>query len=1483
MGAGGAIYAASGTSISVTNVSFNANSAIGGQGGANIPGNWSNAGGGGGGGLGGAGIDGTDPINGPLGGSGGGSALGSIAGNAPGGAGSAYQGGGGGNSTQAGGNAGYGGGGGGAGYGAQGGIGGFGGGGGGQGGQGNSTYSGGLGGVGGGNGADCRNVWCSGGAGGGGAGFGGAIFTEAGAAISIAGTTSFTNSAATGGSGGAPAYLGTTSAGAGAGADLFLSSNTTLTLTSGTFSGIADDSITSVAAGQGYGAGCAIGPGCGGAIVIGNNGNVTFSGANTYAGGTQVLDGGTLTLGHSNALGSGTLTMGQVFSDHTTLVLAGNGLNISNTMVFHSDPVITVTTGNTNTISGAISGGGDIVLNGGGTLVLSGNNTYSGGTTICGVDCTIPGASSTLRVGVDSVFNTPGDPSSGIVSSAIGTGTLTFDSGILQAGGNFTLANTAQINSIGGTIDANGFTFNYAGAIGDTAGHIGNLTITNSAGGAGVVVLSGNNTYTGGTLVSGGTVQVTNANSVGTGDVTLDNGKFQTDGLTDLTFINNFKVNTTGGTVDNNGTVLTLSGIISNGNGTTGVLQLTDTAGGFGTTVLSGVNTYSGGTKVVGAAVQVTNNNSVGTGTVTLEEALFLAEGVSDLTFANNFKLNTGANGSAIDANGVTLTISGVVSNGNGAGKLSILDSGGGGKVVFLGANTYTGDTTICACATLQLGDATHTSAISGKVFNEGYLDIVNANTSGLTSITNDGGETYFYNSTSASAATITNKFFGATFFLDSSTAGNATIKNEFGGITNFGMPGGTDTSTAGAANIENIGGGTIFAASTNAGTATINNHTGGGTIFVEQSSAQSAKITNSNFGFTLFGTPFGPDTVTAGNAEITNNADGLTSFNALSTAGNAKITTNDGGKTNFFDNSTGGNAQFITNGTGIVDFGGSIGPGSDGRITAGSIAGSGFYYIGGGNTLVTGSNNLSTTVSGVIADFDPCGCGMPGIGSLEKVGTGTMILSGTNTYTGTTTVIGGTLQVDGSTASSSQTTVKANAALTGIGTVGNTTIESGGILLPGSGVAGSSLNVAGNLAFQSGALYLVTLNSTTASFANVTGTADLAGQVGASVLAGSTVKSKYTILTAAGGRNGQFAGVDTLGLPGGLVASLSYDANNAYLNFVLDYAAKYGLNINQTNVASALKNFFNANGGIPAAFTGLTPGGLSQISGETATGTQQATFTAMNLFLGLLTDPFIDGRGGGLGGTAGAVPFAESESMAYAAKKSGAARDAFAKFPTKAEVARNDLLDQRFSLWGSAYGGGANIERRSGCAGIEQRHRARVRLCGRCGFPHHAEYAGRLCALRRRHQFFRQRLWQRPFRHVPGRRVRAAQCRRRLFHRRARLWLAGCHHRSHRDGRGRRAAARAIPGKLLRRAFRSRLSLRHARGCHHALCRGPVHDLLPAVLCRAGAGRPRQFCAQLCGQGRHGVAHRTRRAARQVLCHGDRCCHAARAPCLGA
>jgi autotransporter-associated beta strand protein len=758
---------------------------------------------------------------------------------------------------------------------------------------------------------------------------------------------------------------------------------------------------------------------------------------------------------------------------------------------------------------------------------------------------------------------------------------------------------------------------------------------------------------------------------------------------------------------------------------------------GFSTLILFNANTYSGGTTISGFGTLVVNKNtSVGSGIVDLEAGFFQASGLSDLTVSNNFTLTDGA----LNANGVRLTIAGNISDGSGgAGHLTVVDSPVHGAVILTGTNTYSGGTTICFCGTLQLGDATHTGSIVGAVTNEGVFDIVNANTAGITSINNDGGLTTFYNATSAASiaitnrnggetdfgiplgidtatagsatiinrsggltvfnaattagsASITNRFSGETDFWDQSKAGTATILNRFNGVTTF-----NNSSSADNAGITNrFGGSTFFFDQSSAGNATIINGSSGnflgffppvGLGFFEDSTAGTATIINNNHGLIAFGFPFSFDTASAGHANITNNAGSSLEFNGLTTAGNATITTLSGAAVAFFDGSTGGNAQFITNGTGYVDFSGSLGPNGDGRITAGSIAGSGTYYIGGGNTLITGGNNLSTEVSGVIADNNPCGC-TTGSGALEKVGAGTFVLSGINSYTGPTTVNGGILEVDGSIASSSLTTVNANAALIGTGTVGNTTIAGSGVFMPGNGTPGSFMTVAGNLAFQSGALYLVQLNSVTSTFTNVTGTATLDGLVGASVLPGSTVLKQYTILTATGGHNGAFTGVETLGLPPGFVATLSYDQTHAYLNFGLNYGPN--LNVNQQNVSNALANFFNGNGSIPIVFGTMTPAGLTQISGEPATGTQQATFDAMNLFLGLLTDPFIGGRDGGAFGGTGATPFAEESAIAYAARKSNAARDALAKFPTKADVARNNLLETRWSVWGSAYGGGS-------------------------------------------------------------------------------------------------------------------------------------------------------------------------------------------------
>ena len=508
-------------------------------------------------------------------------------------------------------------------------------------------------------------------------------------------------------------------------------------------------------------------------------------------------------------------------------------------------------------------------------------------------------------------------------------------------------------------------------------------------------------------------------------------------------------------------------------------------------------------TPATGGTVVVSPGGIRLTGTVD-----FNATGDNSIYTIRGGNLTVAAGGTSFNVDNVAVsgTSAVIASRIVGTDGISVFGPGG---LLLTGANSYAGGTFICSCASLQLGDATHTASIVGTIVNDGLFSIVNANTAGITSITNNGigGEVDFSNTTSAGTAHISNNG-GAIFFFDHSNAGNANITNQFG-VTFFGTPGGTDMSTAGNATINNNNGGTIFAAMTNAGTAHITNVNGGGTEFFESASAASATIVNNSGGFTSFGS-FGPDAPTAGHAMITNNSGGETDFNTFSTAGNAIITTNSGGATYFYDGSTGGNAQFITNGTGFVDFSGSLGPGFDGRITAGSIAGSGTYYIGAFNTLIVGSNNLSTTVSGVIADFNPsppCGCPVfPGPGSLEKVGTGMLTLSGINTYTGTTTVSGGVLDVEGSIASSFLTTVNAGGALSGAGIVGNTVIAPGGIFVPGNGLPGSSMTVAGNLAFQSGALYLVTLNSTASTFAKVTGTATLAGTVGAAFLPGSEV-----------------------------------------------------------------------------------------------------------------------------------------------------------------------------------------------------------------------------------------------------------------------------------------------------------------------------------------------------------------------------------------
>jgi uncharacterized protein with beta-barrel porin domain len=94
----------------------------------------------------------------------------------------------------------------------------------------------------------------------------------------------------------------------------------------------------------------------------------------------------------------------------------------------------------------------------------------------------------------------------------------------------------------------------------------------------------------------------------------------------------------------------------------------------------------------------------------------------------------------------------------------------------------------------------------------------------------------------------------------------------------------------------------------------------------------------------------------------------------------------------------------------------------------------------------------------------------------------------------------------------------------------------------------------------------------------------------------------------------------------------------------------------------------------------------LTQVSGESGTGSQQTTFDAMGQFMGVMTDPFIAGRGDPVSAGGNPNAFAE-ESLAFAARgRSGSERDAYAAVYTKAPPVAP--FEQRWSVWAAGFGG---------------------------------------------------------------------------------------------------------------------------------------------------------------------------------------------------
>jgi uncharacterized protein with beta-barrel porin domain len=363
---------------------------------------------------------------------------------------------------------------------------------------------------------------------------------------------------------------------------------------------------------------------------------------------------------------------------------------------------------------------------------------------------------------------------------------------------------------------------------------------------------------------------------------------------------------------------------------------------------------------------------------------------------------------------------------------------------------------------------------------------------------------------------------------------------------------------------------------------------------------------------------------------------------------------------------------------------------------------------VQGGGSVFNAGTIANTTPGGVAIDFCGCSSGYTLTiaptsvitGLVTATGSDTFQLGGTGNGTFALNSIGPTKQYEGfgvfNVVSGFWTVDKVfgqndawnvlGGILAGTGTLADLNVNSGGTLQPGT-TPGTAMKISGNLAFQSGALYVVTLNGTASTMAKVSGTASLAGGVEALLQPGVT-KQTYTILHSGGLSGTTF---DSLTVAPGFTGTLTYTPTDVLLALNANLGLGGNLNINQQNVATALNNFFNAGGALPAGFLpvfGLTGGNLqnalTQLSGEANVDGEAVTFQQMTQFLSLMLDPFVFGRNGvGGGSSAGALGFAP-EQEAYFPSDIALAYNAILKAPPPKPA----TLDQRWTAWGTAYGG---------------------------------------------------------------------------------------------------------------------------------------------------------------------------------------------------
>ena len=734
------------------------------------------------------------------------------------------------------------------------------------------------------------------------------------------------------------------------------------------------------------------------------------------------------------------------------------------------------------TIASNLTGSSELVKSDLGTLVLSGSNSYTGGTAIDG---------GTLQISSDA-------------NLGASSGALSLDGA--------TLTNTASVVSNRMvTLNAGGGTFNALDTLTLNGSVDGAGTLTKT--GSGTLVLNGTNTYQGGTVIDGGTLQVASDANLGdaAGALSFNGGTLHT--TASFTSARAATLNAGGGIFDtDNLTTLTLSSAI----GGSGAL----TKGGTGALVLAADNSYAGGTTIAAGTLQLGNGGASGSITGNVADNGTLAfnrnntygfgglifgtggldqsgSGVTILTANNSYAGATNVrsgtlivNGDQSAATGATTVEAGGALGGSGTvgGNVNVLDNGAlnpGNVGSTPGTLTINGNLTLAANSTLNYnfgqagvvgGPYNDLTVVHGNLTLGGFLNV--SETPGG----NFGPGIYRVISYDGALTDLGLADSSPNYIVQTSIANQVNLVNIAGLTLNY-----WDGDAGPKSNdLVNGGSGTWRAAGDDNwadAAGHVNARFSNGSFAVFGGTAGTVQVDNSNGQVQAAGMQFasGGYTVQGQSIELvdpqsvirvgdgTSAGAGYTATIASVIEGNAQLVKTDLGTLVLTGSNTYTGGTRINQGTLQFATDASLGAASGNLfLDGGTLRNTTTLALARGATLEAGNGTFETlgnlTVNGAV----------DGVGGFTKTGAAALTLAGSNSYAGATTVSAGSLYVNGNqSGATGLTSVLNGATLGGAGTIGgNVAIADGGILKPGaSDSTPGTLTIAGNLTLSGGSI----------------------------------------------------------------------------------------------------------------------------------------------------------------------------------------------------------------------------------------------------------------------------------------------------------------------------------------------------------------------------------------------------------------------------